>query len=63
MAVGTSYQKENVKHLFLADNALTELPLDPKDFAELNWLTLSKYFIIKVEMYLHPLKDLTDSSA
>ena len=46
LAVGTSYQKESVKHLFLADNALTELPLDPKDFSELSWLTLSNYFLI-----------------
>ena len=46
LMVGTKSQKANVKNLFLADNKLTSLPIDPVNFPQLYWLTLSNYKII-----------------
>ncbi len=46
LSLGTKYQKENVKNLFLTDNNLTELPIHPEDYPNLSWLTLSRYVFI-----------------
>ena len=58
LCVGTKYQKESVKNLFLSDNQLTTLPFNPQHFPYLYWLTLSNYLFIQVVMSLLHLKGL-----